>query len=470
MRAPLQARNDSDALETDTTKGVEQKRFFADNRSGASAHRTLAEMMNSSPRVLQQRALSEAAHKSSRMVAPREEKPALAGKALEPQGAGAMSAGLLPAQREEKTNNTGLPDHLKSGIESLSGMSMDHVKVRYNSDKPAQLQAHAFAQGNEIHLGAGQEKHLPHEAWHVVQQAQGRVRPTLQMKTGAIKDDPPIRTPVHGEAPVQRAVLMQNGDANSFAPTLKRLKNELILAAANDTERAKILEFLGRKTVIASLEVLRETDIGFNFNTVLAVFQARCNGLVNDQTTNTLVSALGTGTLAQAGLSVDDNAILRQNLRLSPYITTDDDRAAARQAEADANAIAGIKALFPRYVATFQHIFKGDFSVGSAKVPTGYHAENGGSTTHMTYGTTTALPHNTYQQSVRATLAGGTKKPYQSTFFPSTASEEDIKVAVVSGDKRQDKTVQYPRSLEGLPLKKTGVTIYPNTGEDRPAE
>lgn len=81
-----------------------------------------------------------------------------------------------------KPNNTGLPDNLKTGIESLSGMSMDHVKVHYNSDKPAQLQAHAYAQGSEIHVAPGQERHLPHEAWHVVQQAQGRVKPTMQMK------------------------------------------------------------------------------------------------------------------------------------------------------------------------------------------------------------------------------------------------------------------------------------------------
>jgi len=50
--------------------------------------------------------------------------------------------------------------------------------VHYNSDKPAQLQAHAYAQGTDIHLASGQEKHLPHEAWHVVQQKQGRVKPT----------------------------------------------------------------------------------------------------------------------------------------------------------------------------------------------------------------------------------------------------------------------------------------------------
>ncbi|WKL50481.1 DUF4157 domain-containing protein [Flavobacterium pectinovorum] len=86
----------------------------------------------------------------------------------------------LPIQKKE--NKTGLPDNLKSGIENLSGYAMDDVKVHYNSDKPAQLQAHAYAQGTDIHIAPGQEKHLPHEAWHVVQQAQGRVRPTVQMK------------------------------------------------------------------------------------------------------------------------------------------------------------------------------------------------------------------------------------------------------------------------------------------------
>jgi phage-related protein len=83
---------------------------------------------------------------------------------------------------QKKSNNTGLPDNLKSGIENLSGHSMDDVKVHYNSSQPAQLNAHAYAQGTNIHIASGQEKHLPHEAWHVVQQKQGRVKPTLQMK------------------------------------------------------------------------------------------------------------------------------------------------------------------------------------------------------------------------------------------------------------------------------------------------
>jgi len=96
----------------------------------------------------------------------------------------------LASDPSPKANNTGLPNQLKAGIESLSGISMDHVKVHYNSSQPAQLNAHAYVQGSNIHLASGQEKHLPHEAWHVVQQAQGRVKPTIQMKAGVgVNDD-----------------------------------------------------------------------------------------------------------------------------------------------------------------------------------------------------------------------------------------------------------------------------------------
>ncbi|MDB5013034.1 MAG: hypothetical protein JWQ25_1236 [Daejeonella sp.] len=86
---------------------------------------------------------------------------------------------------KKQENNTGLPDSLKDGIENLSGSSMDAVKVHYNSVKPAQLNAHTYAQGKNIHIASGQEKHLPHEAWHVVQQKQGRVKPDIQ-KNGNI--------------------------------------------------------------------------------------------------------------------------------------------------------------------------------------------------------------------------------------------------------------------------------------------
>lgn len=102
---------------------------------------------------------------------------ASAAAVLDIQRAAGNQATVALLQR--KKNNTGLPDNLKAGIEQLSGQSMDDVRVHYNSAAPAQLNAHAYAQGREIHLAPGQERHLPHEAWHVVQEQQGRVKPSM---------------------------------------------------------------------------------------------------------------------------------------------------------------------------------------------------------------------------------------------------------------------------------------------------
>ena len=103
-------------------------------------------------------------------------------KSVEP-GAGDSAFG------NHRENKTGLPDKLKAGIETLSGLAMDDVNVHRNSSKPAQLRALAYTQGTDIHLGPGQERHLPHEAWHVVQQRQGRVRPTFETQGVTVNDD-----------------------------------------------------------------------------------------------------------------------------------------------------------------------------------------------------------------------------------------------------------------------------------------
>jgi hypothetical protein len=213
MQAPLQAKNDSNAAKADVARTVAQKRVFADNGQEAMAQHQLAEMMNNSPRVLQQRALSDAIHNSTRMVAQRHEMNVLFGGAVRPQGDGTVLAELSPAQREEKPNNTGLPNQLKSGIESLSGMSMDHVKVHYNSDKPAQLQADAYAQGSEVHVGPGQERHLPHEAWHVVQQAQGLVKATTNANGGVSVN---VDAALEAEADVMGSKALRSNAGNSI--------------------------------------------------------------------------------------------------------------------------------------------------------------------------------------------------------------------------------------------------------------
>ena len=86
----------------------------------------------------------------------------------------------------------GLPQQLKHGVEALSGVAMDDVRVHHNSAKPAQLNALAYAQGTDIHLAPGQDKHLPHEAWHAAQQKQGRVKHSAQMAGHPVNTDPTL--------------------------------------------------------------------------------------------------------------------------------------------------------------------------------------------------------------------------------------------------------------------------------------
>ena len=170
---------------------------FVDNRAATTVQRELAKNINNGPQVAQQRQLNHIAGSGGPMTTQlmnivRNEP--LPGEFTTTQRQGVeeedlMQGQFVAAQRQPADNNTGLPGNLKSGIESLSGLSMDDVTVHYNSSQPAQLNALAYAQGRDIHIAAGQEQHLPHEAWHVVQQAQGRVKPTMQMADGVPVND-----------------------------------------------------------------------------------------------------------------------------------------------------------------------------------------------------------------------------------------------------------------------------------------
>jgi hypothetical protein len=157
--------------ESQLKRGGESTFQFLDNRPEAIAQMKLQEMGNNSPQVSKLRALQEMANNSPQTK-----------KNAQLQSMANNHSMQQHQTIQKKENYTGLPDNLKTGMENLSGISLDDVKVHRNSDKPAQLQAHAYAQGTDIHLASGQEKHLPHEAWHVVQQKQGRVQPTMQMK------------------------------------------------------------------------------------------------------------------------------------------------------------------------------------------------------------------------------------------------------------------------------------------------
>jgi hypothetical protein len=140
----------------------------------------------------------ESADRAQTEVAPQADPEQFFGAPLQMKAAlSAVSsdAGSGPALQQ---NRTSLPDVLKTGIEALSGMSLDDVRVHTNLPKPAQLNALACAQDTDIHVAPGQERHLPHEAWHVVQQKQGRVK-----------------NPSH-KYPIQRQVIIDPGPTSEI--------------------------------------------------------------------------------------------------------------------------------------------------------------------------------------------------------------------------------------------------------------
>ena len=93
-----------------------------------------------------------------------------------------------PIQRQSMSREA----RLKDNVGSMMGVDLSHVKVHTNSSKPAQLNAHAYAQGSEVHISSGQDRHLGYELAHIGQQMQGRVQATTQFAGQAVNDDPKL--------------------------------------------------------------------------------------------------------------------------------------------------------------------------------------------------------------------------------------------------------------------------------------
>ncbi len=148
-----------------------------DQRPEAAVQRELVRLAGEGTRD-QQRALVDRIETSERVVNQTARLGRLGVVQRKPEVGRASSSPASPC------HVAGLPASLKAGVEALSGFSLDSVRVHFNSSRPAQIKALAYTQGLDIHVGPGQERHLPHEAWHVVQQAQGRVSAERQLKSG----------------------------------------------------------------------------------------------------------------------------------------------------------------------------------------------------------------------------------------------------------------------------------------------
>ena len=130
------------------------------------------------------------------------------------------------------TNGNVNEAQVKANVSALTGTDVTDAKVHYNSNKPAQLQAEATAQGDQVHLASGKERHLGHELTHVAQQKQGRVKPTIQANNGmGINNDPKLEkeaddigAKAHSNQPIQAKSISSGTNATGSVDQPMQLK------------------------------------------------------------------------------------------------------------------------------------------------------------------------------------------------------------------------------------------------------
>jgi hypothetical protein len=195
-----------------------------------------------------------------------------------------LKAAENAAPPSRSASPSALPASLRAGVETLSGIAMSDVRVHRNSAEPARLGALAYAQGTDIHLGPGQERHLPHEAWHVVQQKQGRVTPTVQLKGVALNESAALEA--EADAMGARAVQMK-------------------IATPENSERAALREV--RLGAVAPIGQLVAVDLYRNGN----ANSPRMNNVRNQDVTildgNVVPNQGGVSTNSDAGALVARN-------------------------------------------------------------------------------------------------------------------------------------------------------------------
>ncbi len=110
-----------------------------------------------------------------------------------------------PVQKKEgnsiasggSTNGGAVPADVMQKMESTLGADFSNVKINTNSSKATDTGALAFTQGNSIDFAPGQfnpnsksgQELLGHELTHVVQQRQGRVKPTASINGMPLNDN-----------------------------------------------------------------------------------------------------------------------------------------------------------------------------------------------------------------------------------------------------------------------------------------
>ncbi|UUZ78915.1 DUF4157 domain-containing protein [Paenibacillus sp. P26] len=118
---------------------------------------------------------------------------------------------LKSAPAVQRKGGDGMPDLVRAKMEQAFSADFSDVKVHVG-DKAGQVGALAYAQGSDIHFAPGQynpesskgQQLLGHELAHIVQQKQGRVKPTAEINGVAVNDDPSLEREADEWGPERR--------------------------------------------------------------------------------------------------------------------------------------------------------------------------------------------------------------------------------------------------------------------------
>jgi len=183
---------------------------LADESPGVQAQSRLQARVDNSPRMIAQRKrlaglLGGTEHtpaKQAPFVAQKMDDDELQGKFITQKMDDDELQGKFVTQQkpDAAANRTGMPEAVKSKMEHAFQADFSDVTVHANSSRAPALGALAYTQGTDVHFAPGQFKPdaasgqelLGHELAHVVQQSEGRVRPTTDVGGLPVNDSPAL--------------------------------------------------------------------------------------------------------------------------------------------------------------------------------------------------------------------------------------------------------------------------------------
>lgn len=112
---------------------------------------------------------------------------------------------------KKTSNQTNIPISIKSELEESSGVSLDNVRVKYNSSLPKSVGALATTKGTNIDIAPNQEKHLKHELGHAIDYlAGGNQQQTMKYSGEAIDSSQASEKRADDYASGKKAIIQDN--------------------------------------------------------------------------------------------------------------------------------------------------------------------------------------------------------------------------------------------------------------------